>query len=57
MHLNHHIVHARDPVASAAFMAELLGLGPPQPFGPFIVVQTANGVGLDFMRTEEAIDP
>lgn len=47
--LNHTIVHARDRVASARFMAEILGLAEPRPFGPFIVVDTANGVSLDFI--------
>jgi len=47
--LNHTIVHALDADASARFLAELLGLPPPRPFGPFIVVELANGVSLDFM--------
>lgn len=46
--LNHTIVHARDRHASAAFLAEILGLSAPTTFGPFVVVQTANGVSLDF---------
>lgn len=51
--LNHTIVHARDRDASAKFMAEILGLPPPRPFGPFMVVDTANGVSLDFIETDE----
>jgi catechol 2,3-dioxygenase-like lactoylglutathione lyase family enzyme len=47
--LNHTIVHAHDSQASAAFLAEILGLPAPGRFGPFVVVQTANGVSLDFM--------
>lgn len=47
--LNHTIVHAHDSQVSAAFLAELLGLPPPTRFGPFWVVQTANGVSLDFI--------
>lgn len=47
--LNHTIVAARDPDASAAFLAETLGLPEPDHFGPFTVVETANGVSLDFM--------
>jgi catechol 2,3-dioxygenase-like lactoylglutathione lyase family enzyme len=47
--LNHTIVYAADREASAAFLAEILGLPAPQPFGPFLVVRTANGVSLDFM--------
>ena len=51
--LNHHIVHARDAVASAEFLVELLGLRPPRRFGPFVVVELDNGVSLDFMSTDE----
>lgn len=51
--LNHHIVHARDPEASAASLTELLGLPAPTRFGPFHVVTLANGVSLDFMGTDE----
>lgn len=50
--LNHHIVHASDPEASARFLAELLGLDPPRHAGPFVEVHTANGVGLDYLRSE-----
>ena len=46
--LNHTIVPARDKQASACFIAEILGLDPPQPFGPFVCVETANGVSLDY---------
>ncbi|MCU1369915.1 MAG: glyoxalase/bleomycin resistance protein/dioxygenase [Ilumatobacteraceae bacterium] len=47
--LNHTIVHAEDPVASATFLTEVLGLDPPVPFGPFQVVVTGNGASLDFI--------
>jgi len=47
--LNHTIVYARDKRESAAFLADILGLGEPEPFNPFLVVKTANGVSLDFM--------
>lgn len=47
--LNHTIIHARDKRESADFLAELFGLAPPQRFGPFMVVKTANGVSLDFI--------
>jgi catechol 2,3-dioxygenase-like lactoylglutathione lyase family enzyme len=53
--LNHTIVHARDKGASARFMSEILGLGEPVPFGPFLGVVTANEVTLDFLETDEAI--
>lgn len=49
--LNHTIVHARDADASARFLAEMLGLGEPSRFGPFTVVELANGVSLDFLTT------
>lgn len=51
--LNHTIVHSNDPQAAAQFVAEILGLPPPQPFGHFTVVQTGNGVSLDFMRSDK----
>jgi catechol 2,3-dioxygenase-like lactoylglutathione lyase family enzyme len=51
--LNHTIVHARDKRVSAEFMADILGLAPPVPFGPFLGVQTANEVTLDFLETNE----
>jgi catechol 2,3-dioxygenase-like lactoylglutathione lyase family enzyme len=52
IHLNHTIVHARDPVASAQFLAEILGLKAPKPFGPFMGVDVDNGVTLDFIGAE-----
>jgi catechol 2,3-dioxygenase-like lactoylglutathione lyase family enzyme len=51
--LNHTIVHARDKRVSAEFMADILGLGQPVPFGPFLGVVTANDVTLDFLETDE----
>lgn len=48
--LNHTIVHAVDVEASARFLAELLGLPAPHRFGPFMVVELANGVSLDYHR-------
>ena len=50
--LNHTIVHARDADASARFMSEILGLAPPRHFGPFTVVDAANGVSLDFLSAD-----
>jgi catechol 2,3-dioxygenase-like lactoylglutathione lyase family enzyme len=47
--LNHTIVAARDRHESAAFLAAVLGLAPPQTYGPFAVVQLDNDVSLDFM--------
>jgi catechol 2,3-dioxygenase-like lactoylglutathione lyase family enzyme len=51
--LNHTIVHAKDAAASAQFYADILGLAPPRPFGPFMVVDTANGISLDFISAED----
>lgn len=51
--LNHTIVHARDAEASARFLSEVLGLPAPRGFGPFLVVDTSNGVSLDFYTTDE----
>ena len=49
--LNHTIVPAQDKIASATFLAELLGLDTPTPFGPFLCVETANGVSLDYVQS------
>jgi catechol 2,3-dioxygenase-like lactoylglutathione lyase family enzyme len=46
--LNHTIVGVRDREASATFVAEILGLPAPTSFGPFLVVELANGASLDF---------
>jgi len=51
--LNHTIVHAKDRVVSAQFYSDILGLPAPRPFGPFMVVETANGVSLDFIAAED----
>jgi|SRR5690606_13986444 len=55
--LNHTIVHARDKARSARFVAELLGLPEPEPYGPFLVVKLANDVSLDFMNDPGPITP
>ena len=46
--LNHTIVKASDKEKSAHFLADILGLPPPTPYGPFLVVDVDNGVSLDF---------
>ncbi|MBV9659718.1 MAG: VOC family protein, partial [Acidimicrobiales bacterium] len=46
--LDHTIVASRDKHASAAFLARILGLGPPEEAGHFVTVEVANGVSLDF---------
>jgi catechol 2,3-dioxygenase-like lactoylglutathione lyase family enzyme len=50
--LNHTIVHSRDPRASAEFLAELLGLPKPKPFGPFLDVEVGNEVTLAFLDAD-----
>jgi catechol 2,3-dioxygenase-like lactoylglutathione lyase family enzyme len=54
--LNHTIVHARDPLASATFLAEILGIGAPVRFGPFHGVELDNGVTLDYIGTDGDIE-
>jgi catechol 2,3-dioxygenase-like lactoylglutathione lyase family enzyme len=54
--LNHTIVYCRDQQVSAAFLSEILGLPAPTTFGPFVVVQVANDVALDFLE-EEPVRP
>jgi catechol 2,3-dioxygenase-like lactoylglutathione lyase family enzyme len=50
--LNHTIVSARDKQVSATFLAEILGLPAPVPFGPFLGVEVDNDVTLDFIDTD-----
>jgi catechol 2,3-dioxygenase-like lactoylglutathione lyase family enzyme len=54
---NHTIVHARDRDRTAAFLTELLGLEQPVRYGPFLVVQVANGVSLDVVEDTGTIHP
>ena len=55
VHLNHTIVSARDPLASAALLAELLGRAAPVRFGPFHGVELDNRVTLDFIQEDGEI--
>lgn len=55
--LNHTIVAARDKKVSATFLAEILGLPEPAPFGPFLGVQVDNEVTLDFIDSDRDITP
>jgi catechol 2,3-dioxygenase-like lactoylglutathione lyase family enzyme len=54
--LNHTIVHVRDNRAAADWVAELLGLPAPTPFGHFQVVAVANGVSLDYISYDGDFD-
>ena len=51
--LNHTIVAARDKQASAGFLAGILGIAAGAPWGPFVPVQLANRVTLDYMTVPE----
>jgi hypothetical protein len=46
--LNHTIVWCRDKKVSAGYLVEVLGLGDAKPWGPFMIVELANGVSLDY---------
>ena len=55
--LNHTIVPAQDKTVSATFLADVLGLDAPVPFGPFVCVETANGVSLDYADHAGSFEP
>ena len=55
--LNHTIIPAQDKEASARFLAEILGLDAPTAFGPFLCVESANGVSLDYADHAGAFAP
>lgn len=52
--LNHTIVHARDKVATAQFLTEILGIPPPKTLAHFVVVQVGE-TSLDFLETDAEI--
>jgi extradiol dioxygenase family protein len=54
--LNHMIIPSVDKKEAASFLAEILGLPEPKEFGPFMCLETANGVGLDY-DTRDPIVP
>ncbi len=53
--LNHTIVPARNPQASATFLAQILGRPAPVRFGPFHGVELDNAVTLDYFHAEGTI--
>jgi catechol 2,3-dioxygenase-like lactoylglutathione lyase family enzyme len=53
--LNHTIVWCRNKQTSAEFLATILGLAPPVPFGPFMVVGADNDVSLDYHEIDDEI--
>jgi len=46
---NHTIVHSRSKEESARFLARILGLREPRPFGHFLVVDLDEEASLDFI--------
>jgi hypothetical protein len=52
--LNHTIVHAADPVKTAAFYADMLNLPPARQLGHFTVLQVGD-TSLDMLQTDETI--
>jgi catechol 2,3-dioxygenase-like lactoylglutathione lyase family enzyme len=52
--LNHTIVHARDPEATAHFLTEILGLPPHRRLGHFTVVQV-DDTSIDLIQTDGEI--
>jgi catechol 2,3-dioxygenase-like lactoylglutathione lyase family enzyme len=55
--LNHTIVSAHDKQESATFLATMLGVAAPEPFGPFMVVDVDNDVSLDFIDASGPVTP
>jgi catechol 2,3-dioxygenase-like lactoylglutathione lyase family enzyme len=51
--LNHIIIPANDKDASAAFLADILGVAAGPQWGPFRPVPTSNGVTLDFVDSKD----
>jgi catechol 2,3-dioxygenase-like lactoylglutathione lyase family enzyme len=51
--LNHLIVPVHDKHKSAKFLADLLGVEAGAEWGPFVPVQTTNGVTLDFVDSAD----
>lgn len=51
--LNHTIVPARDPRASARFLADILGLSVDPPVSHFTPITLANHVTLDYDHNED----
>ena len=53
--LNHTIVWCRDQQRSAEFLTDLFGLPGATPWGPFRIVDLANGVSLDYHETDDEV--
>jgi catechol 2,3-dioxygenase-like lactoylglutathione lyase family enzyme len=50
--LNHTIVWCHDRRVSADFLTDLFGLPDPVAWGPFMIVEMANGVSLDYHEVD-----
>lgn len=55
--LNHTIVHSKNQHEAATFYSSIFGLPAPKAFYHFLVIQTANGVSLDFLDNDQDIMP
>ena len=55
--LDHTIIPALDKHASAAFLADILGLPAPVPVASFLVVQIDHGVSLDYATADRDVRP
>lgn len=53
--LDHLIIAASDKHEAAAFLASILGLDDPKPFGPFMEV-VIDGISFDFSTSENVIE-
>ena len=54
--LNHTIVAARDAEESATFLSEIMGLPAPERLYHFVMVETSNGVSLDYASVQPGDD-
>ncbi len=57
INFDHTILAAHDSHASAAFLAEVLGLPEPRRWGPFDMVVADNGAKLDYMEQSGDVTP
>ena len=54
---NHTLITCRDKERSSNFLAEILGLSEPKPFGIFLCVDFDNEVSLDFIEVGDGNVP
>lgn len=55
--LDHTIVHCSDRSRSSRFLSDILGMPPPERYGPFAVVALDGRVSLDYLETAGLIAP